>query len=267
MMNTNLQLILPSLVLPLGLSMLWAGFSRHYSWLLWGQPLLWLPAYFWILGGEVPLLPEEASHWLWLLVLSSMLLLLGKPADSRPYFQWPSMAQIILLAVAIVILSRPVLQYELSLALGLELLLMLGVGAVLLVTISVNRAATPALTLAVSSSGLALVTALGGSVLVGQLAGALASVLGVFAVGEIYTRFGGRKLSQRQLVPVLQVYLALLLIARVYAEIPLPSMMLLLAAPLLGWLIRGRFAVIGSAVASIAALVWLLTTADNSSYY
>ena len=110
-------------------------------------------------------------------------------------------------------------------------------------------------------------TALDGSLLVGQLAIALASVTGAFALIELYKRLSTSAVGLAQLVPLVQVYLALLLIARVYAEIPLASSTLLLAAPLLGLLPRSRFAVLGSVASVAGALAWVLLTADSSSYY
>ncbi len=49
-MNMHLQLILPSLLLPLVLSALLFALSRQHHKLLWGLPLIWLPSYFWLIG-------------------------------------------------------------------------------------------------------------------------------------------------------------------------------------------------------------------------
>lgn len=261
-MNTYLQLILPSLVLPLMLSAIWLAISRRYRTLLRVMPLIWLPSCFW-LAGWPKLLPQEAIDWLWLLVILSMGVQIGLSQRLR----LAVLVQAGLLGLTLIILTWPVLKYQPSIGLAMELVAVLLAGSVLFFSARANRATTPSLALALSSGGLALVTALGGSVLVGQLAGALASVLGAFALYELYKRFTAKAVSNLQLTPMIQVYLALLLIARVYADIPLGSAVLLLMAPLVGLLSGARYAAIGSVVSVIAALTWLLLTADASSYY
>jgi hypothetical protein len=264
-MSQQLELLLSGLILPLGLSLLWFAVSRRFAWWAWSLPLAWLPPYAWIIGGALPWFPQEASHWLWLLVLASLALSLATVWVNRSAGLW--IAQAVLLAVAVVVLAWPVLKYEWSVGLGLELLLLVVVGSGLLFSASLARAATPALSLALSGGALALVTALGGSVLVGQLAGAMAAVLGVFALFGLWRGAQGDELSMPQLLPMLLLYLALLLIARLYAGIPLPSAVLLLLAPLPGWLFAGRLPALASAALGGTALVWLLITADASSYY
>lgn len=261
-MNTYLELILPSLVLPLMLSALWLAISRRYHALLWVVPVIWIPSCFWLVGWP-KLLPQEANDWLWLLAILSMGLQIG--LSQRP--RSAAMMQTGLLGLALIVMTWPVLRHQSGIGITMELVALLLGGSALFTGAKANHAATPSLALAFSSGGLALVTALGGSVLVGQLAGALASVLGAFALYELFKRFSTQGLSLSQLTPIIQIYLALLLVARVYAEIPLGSAALLLTAPLIGLLPSGRFTALGSAASGAAALVYLLITSDSSSYY
>ena len=131
----------------------------------------------------------------------------------------------------------------------------------------IDRATTPSLSMAISSGGMGIVIALGGSLLIGQLAGSLASVLAVFAMVEIIRKRQQALLSALNLIPIMQIYLAILVIARIFAEIPLGPSSLLLVAPLAGLIPATRYASVFSAVSVITALSWLLLTADSSSYY
>jgi len=260
-MDTNLQLILPTLLLPLGLSALWQCVAPRRPVLWWVLPMAWLPAYLWILGGALPLWPGEAIHWLWPLLLVSVVLAAGL-SRSAPRLSLP--AQMALLAAALVLIAWPVLRYEPGPALVAELLMLLGAGSGLLVLAARQRVSSPALLLALCSGGLALVTALGGSLLVGQLAAALAALLGAGALAELR---GHGQIPARQLLPLWQLYLALLLIARLYAGIPLPSTLLLLVAPLLGGWLRRWPGLAAAGLGSAAALAWLLVSSDGSGYY
>ncbi len=261
-MNTLVQLVLPSLLLPLSLSTVLFALSRRYPLLRWGLAFVWLPSCFWLVDWPKPM-PEEANDWLWLLVIFSMGLNIGFMKRERISAQ----VQTGLLGLMLMVLAWPVLRYQLGLGVATELAAVFFAGAALFFGAAANRAVTPALTLALSGGGLALVTALGGSVLMGQLAGALASILMVFAVFELYHRFTKQSVTLIALTPVIQLYLALLLIARVYAEIPLVSAALLLVAPLMGLLLRGRYTAIVTGICVAASLAWLLFTTDSSSYY
>lgn len=260
-MNMYLELILPGLVIPFGLSVLLFIMIRRYPVLQWSLPLIWLPSYIWMIGW--PVLPQEANEWLWVLIVLSTGMNIG--LRQRP--QQSALAQSGLLGLAIIAISWPVLVHQPDPGLALDLLALLLVAVILFFKASFSPAATPSLSLAISSAGLALVTALGGSVLVGQLAGALASILGAFALYEVYRRLALQGIGTIRLVPVMQVYFALLLIARVYAEIPVFSAVMLLIAPLIGLTRGSRYAALGSAAFVAIALTWLMATADSSSYY
>jgi ABC-type transport system involved in cytochrome c biogenesis permease component len=215
----------------------------------------------------------EATGWLWLLLASST----GLNIELKKHSRQLAFVQVTLLALISGVIVWPVFQYEPNLLIILEFIILLFAGFIYFFNAETNCSISPSLTLAVSSTGLALVTALGGSVLVGQMAGALASILGAFALYELYRWFTEPNITEHdstqksmnlvQLVPAMQIYLALLFIARTYAEIPLMSATLLLIAPLIGLLHRSRFSAAFTGMSAAAALVWLLATADSSSYY
>jgi hypothetical protein len=261
-MSLHLQLLLPSLVLPLLLSGALYGLSRRDPRLAGALPLIWLPSVFWLVGWP-KLVPEQTSDWLWHLAVVSAGLSLG--VSQRP--RASAWAQTGLMALVLVVMIWPVLRYQPSRGLAFELAAVLAGAVVVLFNAARNPSAAPALALAVSAGGLGVVTALDGSLLVGQLAVALASVCGVFALVELYERLAPGTVGVAELIPLAQVYLALLLIARVYAEIPLASSALLLMAPVVGSVPGSRFAVLGSVASVGGALGWVLLTADAPSYY
>ena len=262
-MNTLLQLILPSLVLPILLSSLLLFFSGRFPAVISALPLVWLPSCFWLVGWPNAA-PEEAVDWLWILAMASM----GISGLMQHQGRLEAVVQSLILALFIVLLSWPVLRHQADLSVVTELIALLLAGFVLFHRAVPRQSSTPVRVLAISSGGLGLVTALGGSVLIGQLAGALSSVLIIFVLYVLYRQVTVKPGSVPFATsPVLQLYFALLLIARIYAEIPLTSAFLLLAAPLMLLLPKQRICYVGSVISVALALLWLLTTADSSSYY
>jgi len=261
-METLLQMILPSAVLPLFLSAVLWWLSKRYAITLWGLPLIWLPSYVWLTGWP-SIIPSEANDWLWILVIISVLI----NTVTRPRYSLITSLQTMLLALAAVAVAWPVLQYQFNLMLVTELLIVIVAGFILLRVAATGQATSPALSLAISSGGMGLVVALGGSLLIGQLAGALAAVLAAFALHEVLSKFQNSMTSLFNLIPMLQLYFAILVIARIFADIPLGPSVLLLVAPLAGLLPAVRYASAFSAVSVIASISWLLLTADASSYY
>ena len=262
MMSVLLQLMLPSLVVPILLSAILFVAARRYPALKWNLPIIWLPSYFWLVGWPEGI-PQEANDWLWLLVVISLTFSLGFVRHPRK----AGVAQACLWGVTLMVFAWPVLSYQPELGIVIELVVLLLVGGSLFLGITYRDTITPTLVLATCAGGLAWVTSLGGSVLVGQLAGALASVLAVFAVYEWDRGITKLSATSSVLMPLVQTYFALLLIARVFAGIPLISAVLLMMAPLVGLLLPGRFAFLATITNVSLALAWLLMTADSSSYY
>lgn len=261
-MDMTLQLILPSLLLPMTLSFFLFVVSQRFKILPWILPLVWLPSCFWLTGLPEQFPPQEANHWLWLLVVVSLLVNISLMMHRT----LSSYVQVGLLVLGIIILAWPVLDTQANFSLIIELLALLIVAGLVLRCIDFNHPKSPALTLSISSGGLGLVSALGGSVLVGQLSGALASSIGVFALYEIYKRLLTPAVTTMQLSPMILLYFSLLLIARVYAEIPLVSATLLLVAPT-PLIMRHKYGFIASLLCVAMSLTWLLMTTDSSSYY
>ncbi len=260
-METLIQMIVPSLVLPLLLSAVLWWVTRRNQAMLWALPLIWLPSYLWLVGWP-SLFPAEANQWLWLLIVTSVMINL----IPKSRLALITTLQTVLLAFALLAVAWPVLQYQLEMMLIIEMFVVIAVGFVTFKFSAKDQATTPTLSMAVSSGGMGLVVALGGSLLIGQLAGALASILAVFAGSELL-RKRHPSISLSNLVPVIQLYLVILVIARIFAEIPLGPSAFLLVAPLAGLITARRYAFILSAASVIAAMSWLLLTAEPSSYY
>jgi len=260
-MSPYLTIVIQSIALPFGLSglLLWLGPYRD-GYKVIGNAAIWLIAYAWIIGlPNVP--PEEALDWLWLLLAASYMA--GCIAQHRA--QWLSRTLIFL--TALIVIAWPVLRYQLSGTLVGELVVIVVTGGVLFNRLPRIQPATPALALVINTAGLAIASTLSGSLLVGQLAIALAALTGGYAIVEMFNRLHTTRFSTQQMLVLLPVYLGLLTIARLYAELPLTSAALLLVSPVIGVLIRWRhtWAISLSISASAAGLV--LLNSDNTAYY
>jgi len=261
-METLIQMILPSAVVPALLSAWVWWFNQYKSIVLWALPVIWFPSFVWLIGWP-SVIPAEANHWLYPLAVFSVLISLY----IKTRLNLISVLQTLLLALVLIAISWPVLQYQFNWMLLFELLAVIVAGFVLF-NFSVKRQAkTPALIMAVSSGGMGLVVALGGSLLIGQLAGALASILITLAVVELMTKMQNPAAALSSFVPVMQLYFGILIIARIYAEIPLGPSALLLMAPLAGLMSAKRYALGFSAACVIVALSLLLLATDSSNYY
>jgi len=261
-METLLQMILPAAVLPALLSgfALWLNQKKDIA--PWVIVLIWLPSCVWLVGMPA-LIPEEASHWLLPLVIFSVLI----AALLKSQVRQNVLIQIVLLVLILIAVAWPVLSYQFSWMLLAELLVMILIASALYFFSAKNQQTMPALTMAISSGGMGMVVALGGSLLIGQLAGALASVLFAFVLFELVGRLNKSAVTMTELMPIMQLYFVILVIARVFAEIELlPSVMLLLA-PLASVVINKRYAFVASVLCIGIAVFWLLMTADSSGYY
>ena len=158
----------------------------------------------------------------------------------------------------------PLLEYALSPELVFELLLLLTAGALLVLVKS--SAPAPALILSMSATALALCTALAGSLLIAQLAGALAAAAGVFAIVELGGRLNAPALPVSRLLPLALLYFLLLAIARFYADLSTGPALLLLLAPL-SLRLPHRLAPGGCLLMLVSAAVWIFMLQDSNSYY
>jgi hypothetical protein len=261
-MDTFYQLFLPGLVAPLALATLtlrlhWQG--------AWGVALIWFISYFW-LRGLPNLPPREAADWLWLIGLATLAAAVI-PDVSRWRWLWLSG----LLAMYLAVIAWPVMRHDGSVMLFVEFVVVVVAGAASIQRLIDGHAtAFDALTMAIVSAGYAVVAALGGSLLVGLLSGALAAALGGYALYELMPRRKTTLLPVRAALLASIWLLCLMFIGRVYAGLPLGPLALLLAALVLNRVLPVRGlgqAVMIAGIPTVSALAWLVLTQDSSSYY
>ena len=260
----TIQLVIQTLVLPLLLSLAVFRFRATPRWQAGGLLLAWLPACFWI--QQLPgFPPEEAVDWLWL-AGSAFVATVFLPT------RWRGLAGLLAFLAALLLIGLPVLQYEFSAALGLEFGLALLAAAVLIFADDAPPA--PATLLGANATALALASALAGSLLIAQLAGALAASIGLFALDELRQRLRGSRLQGIALLPPALLCLLLLAIARLYAGLPAgPALLLLLALMALRWKWRAAVdlplnpSLALSLLLSGSAVVWTFLLQDGSATY
>ncbi len=265
-MNSTYQFLLPGLVLPLVLSLILATLMlrRHWSG-AWGFAAIWLISYFWVRG--VPVLPpREAVDWLW--IIGSIMLVVGMlPITSHR--QWLWLSAVLVLSLGVIV--WPVLRQNIFVLLALELVVLVVIGVVMIRRLITGTNATfSALPLAIISASYAVIAALSSSLLVGQLSSALAAALGGFALYELTAKAKVTVLPVQAAVLASVWLLCLMLIGRVYANLSLIPMTLLLMALILSRvspLHRWWQVVLFTGIPSLAALLWLALTQDASSYY
>jgi len=265
-MDTFYQILLPGLVAPLALSLVLATLTLRLHWQgAWGVALIWLISYFW-LRGLPSLPPREAADWLWLIGLATLAAAVI-PYVSRWRWLWLSG----LLAVYLAVIAWPVMRHDGSVMLFVEFVVVVAAGAASIQRLIDGQAtAFDALTMAIVSAGYAVVAALGGSLLVGLLSGALAAALGGYALYELMPRRKATLLPVRAALLASIWLLCLMFIGCVYAGLPLGTLALLLAALVLNRVLPVRGlgqAVMIAGIPTVSALAWLVLTQDSSSYY
>ncbi len=261
-MNMQLELALSTLVIPLLLSFLIFKIgknSRKFEAI--SVFIVWLISYLWIAGvPSIP--PKEAIEWVvYIGVIFAGLSTLLKSSIHQVIIHG------LLLVIGIVLVAWPVLSHSPELRLFAELLFFAIIGLGISFGLKTSQPNSPALTLGISNGGLAIVAGLGGSLLIGQLAGALASALGIFALYEIFSRLKDAQIKQSTLLLAALLSLLMLVVARVYADIPLIPTVLIALSLMLGLTSKWRYATGLSLILIITSITWLLLTTDNSSYY
>lgn len=262
-MSVQVLLVLQVLVLPLALSLVAWRYSLKFNGLIMPALfLIWAVCYFWIDGiPSIP--PAEAIEWVSLLGLLFVLIYYFVQAEIVHHV----VVSLILLTASIVLLTWPVITHSTDPQLFFEIAVFIAAGVFILFRLSRSDPSSPALTLGITQTGLAIVSGIGGSLLIGQLSGVLASALAFFIFFELYKKFTESLMEVRATSLMLIMSLWLMLIARIYAEIPLGPTVMLLLSLLLGLSTRWRYASGFSLSATVASLVWLLLTNDDSSYY
>lgn len=252
------------MIIPIIISGVIWGIGQSKSWKnLPGLLFLgWLPSYFWIHGWP-NLIPIEANDWLWLVVVASTFIYFIKNDSPR----WQIALQSSLFAGMVVIISRPQLQFNFSTLLVFELLIIIAASILTHIILLTRTIDKPALIMAISATGLAVTSGLGGSLVLGQLAGALAAILACFALAELFLENQRLALKENQLLSFTILYMLIIWIGFLFAEIPWGPLLLNLLSPVAGFMINNRHRYLASVVCSIFSISWLLLAAEPSSYY
>lgn len=261
-MNLQLQLALQVLLLPLVLSfVVWHAGLKSHRFNLLALFLIWVISFVWIKGMPA-FPPAEAVEWVVLIGLLYAIISISFKSAVIPL-----LLNAAILLLGIVILTWPVLIRASDPQFFLELFLFASLGIIIPLLLKRASPSSPALTVGISNAGLAAISGLGGSLLIGQLAGVAASLLGAFILYELLSKLHNSELPPRSLNLMVNLHIWLALIARVYAEVALIPVVLVSLSLLFGLTVRWRYASVVSLLLSLGALGWLLATSDNSSYY
>ncbi len=262
-----LTILLPSVLIPLILSLLACWLIQRYPILQSSWPLICLPSIVYLSRPSIP--PAEAKDILWILL--SLSLIFCFMFKSR--LNILSRSQTLLATFMLIFVSWPALQHQFSLLLIIELLIVCLCSYYAfnsLEKIYETKATllnSPIFSIAISSVGLGVSLSLGASLLFGQLALVLATILSVFTVIEYVNRSARPLILLSSIIPLMQIYFSIIIIARIYADLPMGIALLLLVAPLSSFVPRLRNSNLYSAVIVVCIVSWLIVTADSSSYY
>ncbi|GEM_PF-2390414 len=260
-MSPYLLIVIQSIALPFGLSSLLSGSGLHKNvHRVIGSVLIWLAAYAWIIQWPA-FPPGEAVDGLWLLLVASVAA--GYTTHRR--VRWLFRTAVFL--TAIIAIAWPVLRYQPSIALAAELVTIIVTGSVLFSYAERIPPPAPALTLVIQATGLAIASALSSSLLVGQLSAALAAVTGASVIPEIRDRLHKTPFDVQQRLAFLALYLGLLAIARLYAELPPATTALLLASAIFSTLAPWRHSWAISLLLNAGAIGLVILNSDNNAYY
>ena len=262
-MNMQIQLALSTVVIPLALSFIVQKLGvSNKIFIAPGIFIAWLVSYLWIAGiPSVP--PKEAIQWtVWLAAAFVLINFVINKSEVALVF-----IQFLLSLLGIVFVAWPVLSHSADALFYAELIFFVVISGLVAYRLSNTKPVTPALSLAISNGGVAIVAGLGGSLLMGQLAAVLASAIGAFALYEIYKKLTETQLNKSAILLLVLLSLLLLLTARIYAELSLISVVFLALSLLLGMVIKSRYASVFSLIGVISSIAYLLLTSDQSSYY
>ena len=188
----------------------------------------WWLAYFWMVGfPDWP--PIKALDW------AGLLAALSATISSRMSGHCLLWGQALLFAVAPFVLGWPLIAHQPTVGLLVELAGMAVIGVLTVVWIAKNPVRRHTSVLLINAAGLAIASSLTGSLLIGELAAALASCLGGWLLYDITWRRKSPRddSSIEHTVPVALLLLALFLNARLYADLPLIVLGCLLIIPLI----------------------------------
>ena len=269
-MNMQLELALSTLIVPFALSFILKKLLvKHKQFEVLAVFATWLVSYVWI-AGLPSFLPKEAIEWCVYLGVAAILISFFMKINSRHKSTSNLNGPVSFFAlsiIGIILVTWPVLSRSPDLQLLTELFFFGLIAVVITYRSSYSKPVNPALTLGISNAGLAIVAGLGGSLLIGQLAGALAASLGAYALLELFKKLKTAELRVDTSLLVSLLSLIMLVVARVFAEIPFTSAIFIGLALMLGLSVKGVFGSSLSMASVVASIVWLLSTSDQSSYY
>ncbi|NOY65990.1 MAG: hypothetical protein GXP13_01095 [Gammaproteobacteria bacterium] len=254
-------LVFQSLILPVALSYLFLLLDvQSARWRAASLVLIWLVVYLWVRGWP-SLPPAETLDWIWISIL-----LLWLSTFIRPLVWWRA-ANVFVVIVSVLVYAWAVVIDQFTVSLGVELMFAGLIGVIIFYRTQQQELQNPALIMCFSAAGMAIVVVLEGSLLLGQLSAALSASMGIFALNELIARKKRPRLNFLQLNLMLAIYIALLVIGRVYAEIPLFPSALLAVSPLFIGLIGWRYNWLVSALLIVFAVSVTLLQSDQGVYY
>ncbi|VAW60888.1 hypothetical protein MNBD_GAMMA11-2800 [hydrothermal vent metagenome] len=253
----QIQILLQTLVVPFFISVIAFRYldERHA---LAGMVVAWLVSYFWILG-KVPFVPQTAEELLWIFMGVAVL---SRYFLQKNTFQYSLMGMFL---AAIAAISWPVLSYEITVQFVLEMLLFVAAGSV--VVVFKCRSDRPALLVVMGFTVLSLISALSGSLLIGQLAGSVSGVSAIYVLPEIRRYFRQKQMQDKTFSVLMLLYLLILYIARVFAEVELYVVIALMTAGLFGLFARKNTLLILTALMYIVSVAIMYSLGSDSSYY
>jgi len=256
----KILLVAQSIAIPLFLSYALANIRPSQKYFaVFGFVLIWASLFVWITGFP-EIMPTQAIDWLLLLVI---LLLATVIIESRK-FRLITISS--LMVTSIILYSLPLLKYELNIQLLLEMV-MFGLAAVVsYILLEYRKPVAASLTVSISSGFMAIGTLLGGSMLIAQLSSVLTFTLAGFALHDIRRTDGSALRSHDIMIIAIAIYYSLLMIGHFFSEFPLQMTVMLLVAPITGFMIRGVFGWISNLSLSIAAVVSIYDEAAVSGY-
>ncbi len=258
-MSLPFSIVLQSVALPMVLSVVGLALTRRRDFDAAILLAAWWLVYFWMAGlPDWP--PIKALDWAGLLATLSVAMTWR---ISDRYLLW---GQILLFVAAPLVLGWPLIVQQPTVGLVVELAGMAVIGALTVVVIAKNPVRHHGPPFLVGAVGLAIAATLSGSLLIGELAAALASCLGGWLFYDIVRR---RKKprddsSVWHTMPVAFLFLALLVNARLYADLPPIVLGCLQITPLLALLLTWRHAWVFSLFMAAVAIVFLVRVSELS---
>lgn len=256
-------LIIQTLLLPLSLSLLLFLIKPNKnSFSTVSFLFIWLLSYFWIMGFAA-LKPTEALDWLWISCLVILFIFFLNNG------LWKSILIVIVFITSFMVYGWPIIQYQLDFSILFDLSLVIFISIIIIFRtnrLSEKTSINSAIIFFISSSSLAIVVGINGSLLIAQLSAALAATLAGFVFIELRKHRTENYLNNNQIILSINIYLALLFIGKIYAELPLYIIISQAVSPITVVLAPKRFNWVVSLLLSFGSVLWFLFTLDVQEY-